>query len=515
MKKSKVKLVVALLLAFSLSACADQTPQIAEVSEVDAVEEVVDTTNKDVATGSVLLPESTKPVKKKAKKKKAQKKKAKKKIKKKKSENQDTAVKSSHLESGECQEIPQFNVANDVPQDQNVRYIDGCTELTEDDTYYVLTQDIYKGDYWGVGGANCIYTSSENITIDCQGHSITGIYRAQRSPNFDNAIGIYGTNDVTVKNCLITEAYRGIVVQRGYDITLENNHISNSRNGISMGLRQSAPNDYVIRLANNVSFNNERGLHLAIPRIGSLRRAKFQFDNNVLINNMESDLSCAFVDHFKPEQFEGAGNSFGNISGCPIESGELFQQCSEDRHLIGAITNIDCSSGQFTLGDGFGDGFGEVHEIEILPNYCRELELVFGNFINITLDPELPNANFVESVRVIRKSVHYRFNSSPCPVGSRYASNDESLFCIFENFALPNADEVKPYCSNINNGYLGFFWSTENDSNYGCPFGMRKTSNGEGDSFCVFNGLQLPEGKEVKPYCNYLEDGILGYSWTK
>jgi hypothetical protein len=103
--------------------------------------------------------------------------------------------------------------------------------------------------------------------------------------------------------------------------------------------------------------------------------------------------------------------------------------------------------------------------------------------------------------------------STACPAGSRYAPNGSGQgYCVFDDLRLPAA-EVSAYCDYVEDGYLGFHWNeSELTVSYECPAGFRRTDNGAGTGFCVADDLNLPE-TAVAAYCNYLEDGYLGFSW--
>jgi hypothetical protein len=100
-----------------------------------------------------------------------------------------------------------------------------------------------------------------------------------------------------------------------------------------------------------------------------------------------------------------------------------------------------------------------------------------------------------------------------CPEGARQTTNLDDLgFCLFENLALPDTDTLEPYCHWLEDGYIGFHWETDGTLEYSCPEGSRWSSNGQGLDFCLFEDLVLPEA-EVEPYCHFLLDGYIGFSW--
>jgi hypothetical protein len=101
---------------------------------------------------------------------------------------------------------------------------------------------------------------------------------------------------------------------------------------------------------------------------------------------------------------------------------------------------------------------------------------------------------------------------SSCPAGSRYATNGSNLaFCIFEDLGKPAGAQMQPYCNYLQSGYIGYDWSvTAASASYSCPDGSRHSSNGAGTDFCIFE-VQPPTW--AQPYCDYLQDGYIGYSW--
>ncbi len=103
---------------------------------------------------------------------------------------------------------------------------------------------------------------------------------------------------------------------------------------------------------------------------------------------------------------------------------------------------------------------------------------------------------------------------SQCPDGANDSINENGqAFCLFENLDLPNVQDVAAYCYGLADGYLGFSWAASPATDdYVCPEYSYRTDNGMGVDFCLFDGIELPAEK-VKPYCKYLSKGYLGFSW--
>lgn len=151
-----------------------------------------------------------------------------------------------------------------------------------------------------------------------------------------------------------------------------------------------------------------------------------------------------------------------------------------------------CPDGSYNSTNGAGSGFCvydnlSLPEADALTPYCHWLEYGY---------------------------IGYHWDI--CPEGSRYAENGAGdAFCLFENIALPEANDVAPYCHWLEYGYLGFSWTeSAATASYQCPAGARQTDNGAGVGFCLFEDLWLDDAPNLAPYCDYLEKGYLGYSWS-
>jgi hypothetical protein len=100
-----------------------------------------------------------------------------------------------------------------------------------------------------------------------------------------------------------------------------------------------------------------------------------------------------------------------------------------------------------------------------------------------------------------------------CPKGARYATNGSNLAsCIFDAITLPKSPHVGAYCDYLHLGYIGYSWQiTPATRNYHCPDGGRYATNGYGVGFCLFDASSAPAWAGA--YCDYLNDGYIGYSW--
>ncbi|MEM7815482.1 MAG: NosD domain-containing protein, partial [Candidatus Aenigmatarchaeota archaeon] len=136
--------------------------------------------------------------------------------------------------------------------------ISNCSNLAAPGTYY-LNQSL-----WNVSGT-CMNVSADNVTLDCQGYTISGdksvnprainatadyfVIRNCKLYNFSNAIVTYGRYGL-VENVTAAANFAGISVNKGANVTIAQSNISLNTHGLSI----SADNCTV---SNTVINNNE------------------------------------------------------------------------------------------------------------------------------------------------------------------------------------------------------------------------------------------------------------------
>jgi parallel beta-helix repeat protein len=120
-----------------------------------------------------------------------------------------------------------------------VTYISGCSNLTQEGETYYLTQDIIDSSI-----SPCISISANNITLDCQNHVIDGVGDEETY-----GIYVYNVQNVTIKNCLLTDWDFGLYLYNSNSSTLLN--INSNSNSISIYLDSSSYNQ-IINSTNSV-----------------------------------------------------------------------------------------------------------------------------------------------------------------------------------------------------------------------------------------------------------------------
>jgi parallel beta-helix repeat protein len=137
-----------------------------------------------------------------------------------------------------------------VPQEY---YISDCSVLDQEGATYYLTQDIIDST-----SSTCIDIQANNITLDCQGHTIDGI----------DALETYGiyvyrseetTTNITIKNCVVTDWEYGIYL---YNSSSNNfsNIIANSNSYYGIALDSSSNSNNFSNITTN--SNSEYGIYI-------------------------------------------------------------------------------------------------------------------------------------------------------------------------------------------------------------------------------------------------------------
>lgn len=104
--------------------------------------------------------------------------------------------------------------------------------------------------------------------------------------------------------------------------------------------------------------------------------------------------------------------------------------------------------------------------------------------------------------------------NATCPAGWRYATNDDDMaFCLYEDISAPAAAEA--YCDWLQDGYIGYYWAEEDKSGaaHSCPPYSNHATSEIGLDFCLFEDIVLPDSHDIQPYCDWLQDGYIGYQW--
>jgi hypothetical protein len=98
-----------------------------------------------------------------------------------------------------------------------------------------------------------------------------------------------------------------------------------------------------------------------------------------------------------------------------------------------------------------------------------------------------------------------------CPDSGRYTTNGADLsFCLYENLALPMSPVAD--CAGLQiNQQLGFSWPVSQNPDYTCPPNSDEIVDST-TGFCLYD---VTPPTWAHPYCDYLDDGYIGYVWRQ
>ncbi|MEA3514986.1 MAG: NosD domain-containing protein [Nanoarchaeota archaeon] len=147
--------------------------------------------------------------------------------------------------------------------------ISSCATLNESNAIYYLNQSILDSTI-----EYCINITADNITLDCQGHTIDAAYSGGYP---DYGIYIYrtsGTNsNITIKNCILSDWKKANIYIRGGDNnTIQNVNSSKSQQGHGIHIQNSDSNTLVDITASQNKGRTERfsGIYLYASDLNTL-----------------------------------------------------------------------------------------------------------------------------------------------------------------------------------------------------------------------------------------------------
>jgi len=141
---------------------------------------------------------------------------------------------------------------------ENKNYITSCTVLDKSGATYYLKNDIINST-----NETCINIIADGITLDCEGHNIDGI-----DSIFNSGIFFQNRNNITIKNCFVSDWGSGIHMLYSNNSMISNNIANSNFRGIA--LWHSSSNN---TLFNNIANSNYYGINLTSS------------NNNTIFNN--------------------------------------------------------------------------------------------------------------------------------------------------------------------------------------------------------------------------------------
>jgi len=126
-----------------------------------------------------------------------------------------------------------------------VIYISDCAILDSEGQTYTLTTDITDSS-----ASRCMDITANDITLDCQGHTIDGV-----DDTGTYGVSVGGSNTI-IRNCILTDWYGGVDVN--YDYATIKNCTFSSNIGYAIFLNEHSHNT----IANNTFTSNNREISL-------------------------------------------------------------------------------------------------------------------------------------------------------------------------------------------------------------------------------------------------------------
>ena len=95
--------------------------------------------------------------------------------------------------------------------------LSACANLSTPNTVYNLTQSV------SISGATCFNVTAQNVTLNCNGYSVTG-------NNASSTYGVYSNQfNTTIKNCNISNFQHGIYFNVATNGTISNTNASSTQ----------------------------------------------------------------------------------------------------------------------------------------------------------------------------------------------------------------------------------------------------------------------------------------------
>jgi len=176
------------------------------------------------------------------------------------------------------------------------RYIPGDNSIgtwDKNTRTYTLTTDVYQ----------TIVIDKDNLTLDGAGHTITG-------SGWGNGVYLCQRSNVTVKNCVFSKFYIGILLFIGSSNTLTNNITNDNRYGIY--LHSGSSNT----LTKNTIYNNQFGIKLYNCNLNKV------YNNNFINNPTQAVVNNSSGNEFYLDKPVG-GNYWSNWTN-PDDDGDYF-----------------------------------------------------------------------------------------------------------------------------------------------------------------------------------------------
>ena len=286
--------------------------------------------------------------------------------------------------------------------------ITDCADLDQPGETYLLTEDIINSS-----ASHCMNISANNVTLDCQGHTIDGIDSA-------STYGIYiyrfpETNvNITVKNCRVSDWYYGFSISYVDNISIINcTSNSNSYRGFEI---YSCKSSTFINLTANL--NGWVGFHFQEFLSNNLNDITANFNDNIGIyldssssNNIFTDITANFNKYEDGIRLSSSNsNTFSNITANSNSNYGVRIYYNSDNNTIANSTISNNSLAGLYLDESGSDD----------PENNKIYNCLFNNSVNIKIDDGIAGENYFNTTKQLGTNIYTNYYTY---IGGNYYTN--------------------------------------------------------------------------------------------
>jgi hypothetical protein len=188
---------------------------------------------------------------------------------------------------------------------------------------------------------NTIYVSGSNLVIDCNNSKLEGFHNNKDTPPWSVGLSIQDSNNITIRNCEISNFTVNLLIERSSDVVIENvtlhdgfmrnlfgNLVDNLilknvttynawRNN-SIDIRNAHSNRH-IEIIDSEIYNSKVGLHFDNIK-------NVDIENNQIYDITDSGMTLNNIDtaHISNNKIKTKGLHFDNIKNVDIENNQIY-----------------------------------------------------------------------------------------------------------------------------------------------------------------------------------------------
>jgi len=290
--------------------------------------------------------------------------------------------------------------------------VSSCGSIDGTGQYY-LTQNI-------TSGGTCITINNNNIMFDCQGYTIDG-----DDSGYDHGVYDYGYDNITIKNCIVTDFANGICFAYGADngAIVNNTLNSNTNDGI-----------YAYQNSNNVAIIN----NTAISNSGNGISIDYN-DNNTLMGNLVSlsTFNGVLIDGSTNNTLANNNVSSNTLIGIilfgPNANGNIIINNTANSNTRGIWLTTNSNNNIFTNNTAQNNGWDFGSQFNSLNNTVTNLNTTAGNLVSF-LSKDITLTGLATAGAPANKASYYNI--------SKYLSitNNSATSWIYLNASYNDSD---------------------------------------------------------------------------